>query len=73
MDGFGAGGFDGHEDVGEVEVAVGVGGFADADSFVREVDVSGVGVGFGVDGDGFDTELMKCPDDADGDFSTIGD
>ncbi len=73
VDGVGTGDLGCGDDGRNVEVAVGGLWGADADGFVGELDVEAVAVGLGVDGDGADAHLVACADDAQGDFSAIGD
>jgi hypothetical protein len=46
--------------------------FADADGFVRELDVHGVGVGFRINRDGADVQFFAGADDPNGNFAAIG-
>jgi hypothetical protein len=73
MDRVGAGDFGGADHRRHVQVAVGAACRADADVFVRELDVELVFVRFGEDGDGLDAELAARVDDAQGHFAAIRD
>ena len=57
----------------DLQVALGAGSGADADGLIGELDVHGVDVRLGIDGDGFDIEFLAGADDAEGDFTAVGD
>src|SRR5215831_9006976 len=61
------------DDGGDVEIAVGAPRRADADVFVRKLDVERVFVGLGVHRDGLDAELLARIDDAESHFAAIRD
>ena len=61
------------DDPGDVQVAVGAGGLADADRPVGQLQVGGVAVGLRVDGDRLDAQLLAGPDDPQGDLAAVGD
>ena len=73
MDGVDVGDFGGGDDGGHVEIAVGGARRADADGLVGEADVERVAVGLAVDGDGANAELTARVEDAQRDFTAIGD
>ena len=73
MDGVGAAGDGGRDDVGDREVRLRGRGVADADGLVRQLDVEAVLVGGGVDGDSGEAELLAGADDADGDLAAVCD
>ena len=73
MDGVDVGDLGGADDAAHLQVALAAGAGADADGFVRHVDVHGVHVGFGIHSDSFDIEFFAGADDADGDLTTVGD
>ena len=50
-----------------------MGGRADADGFIGQIDEQGVLVGFGINGDGLDAHLAGGLDDAAGDFAAVCD
>jgi hypothetical protein len=64
--------FGGANEAVNLEIALGCGGFADADGFVGYLHVHGVDVGFGVDGDGADVQFLAGANDADSDFAAVG-
>jgi hypothetical protein len=61
------------DDRGDVEVALGAGGRADADRLVGLAQVERIGVGRGVDGHGLDAELAAGADHALCDLAPVGD
>jgi len=73
MDGVHIGDLRRADDAADLQVALAAGAGADADGFIRQMDVHGVHVCLGINGDGFDIELFAGADDADGDLTTIGD
>ena len=62
----------GGDDPGDVQVAVGAGGLADADGAVGQVEVRGVAVGLGIDRDDLDAQLLARADDPEGDLTAVG-
>ena len=72
VDGVGAGGLCGFDDGFDVEVG-GDSPALEGDGFVGDAGVEGGGVVFGVDGDGVEAEVCGGSDDADGDFTPVGD
>mmetsp|Transcript_29948 Transcript_29948/g.96097 ORF Transcript_29948/g.96097 Transcript_29948/m.96097 type:complete len:333 (+) Transcript_29948:899-1897(+) len=58
--------------VGNVEVRLAGSSLAHADSLVRELHVEAVLVDEGVNGHGLEAELLARPDNANGDFTTVG-
>ena len=73
MDGTGIGDFGGGNEVGDVEVRKAAGGRTNADGFVSKANVEAIFVGSGVNGDSGDTHFTAGPDDAEGNFSSVGD
>ena len=73
MDGVDVGNLGRTDHRGNVEVALGELGRTDADGLVGEADVEGVAVGFAVDCDRTDAEFLAGTNDAESDFSAIGD
>ena len=73
MDGVDVGDFRRADDAVDAEVAFVAGGFADADGFVGQLDVHGIGVRLRINRDGADVQFLAGADDADGDFSAVGD
>ena len=72
MDGVGAGDLAGGEQARDVQVALGRGRRADADTLVGEPHVHGVGIGRRVHGDGGDAELLAGALDAQRDLAPVG-
>ena len=62
----------GGDDPGDVQVAVGAGGLADADRPVGQRQVRRVAVGLRVDGDDLDAQLLAGADDPQGDLAAVG-
>jgi hypothetical protein len=62
----------GGDDVGNVEVAFAAGGLANADAFVRELDMEGVFVNGGMDGHSGDPQFLTTAENTKGDFTPIG-
>ena len=56
-----------------VDIALRCGLSAEGERLVREPNVEGVAVEFGVHGHGGDAHLLACPDDPDGDLTTVCD
>ena len=73
MDGVHVGDFRGADDGGDVQVAAGALGRADADGLVGETHVRAVTVGFRIDGDRLDSQFLAGADDANGNLAPIGD
>ena len=59
-------------DGGNVQVALLGLGAADADRFIRELDVQALPVGLGVDRHGADVHLLAGADDPDGNLAAVG-
>ena len=72
VDGVGARGVGGGDDVVGAEIAVAGGGEADVVGFVGEGNVEGVLVGVGIDGDGAQAHAAGGADDPAGDFAAVG-
>ena len=60
------------DDAGDGEVGLRARPRADADLFVREVEVARVAVGLGIDRDRIDVHLASGPQDAQGDLAPVG-
>ena len=60
------------DQAGDVQVAVGARGLADADGPVGQREVRGVAVGLGVDGDDLDAQLLAGSDDPESDLAAVG-
>ena len=73
MDRLHIGDFGGGDDAGDVEIAFGRRGVADADRLIGQLEIGGVLVGGGIDDGGLDAHLAAGADDPQGDFSAIGD
>ena len=73
MDRNGVGDLCSADDVGDLQIALGRGRWADTDRFVSKQDMLEVAVGLGMHGNGLDTELAACALDTQGDFATVGD
>ena len=73
VDGVDVGDLGGGDDAGDVEIAVGRPGGADADRLVRQADVGGIAVGGGIDGDGLDPELVGSTKDPQRYLPAVGD
>ena len=73
MDGVDVGDLGGADHGGNVEVAAGALGRADADGLVGEAHVQAVAVGLRVDGDRADAQFLAGADDAQGDLAAVGD
>ena len=71
MDGVDVGDLGGGDDGGDVEVALGGAGRADADGLVGELDMQAVPVGLAVDGDGADAHLAAGGDHPQRDLTPI--
>ena len=56
---------------GNVQIAVGAGGLADADGAIGKLQVRRVAVGLGIDRDHLDAQLLAGPNDSQGDFTTV--
>jgi signal transduction histidine kinase len=69
----GAGPLGGGDDLGNDEVGVGAGCAVQTDGFVSKPDVLCVDVLIGIDGDGGDSRVFRGADDANGDFTAVGD
>jgi len=65
--------FRGADNAVDAKVTLGRSGLADANGLVRHLDVHGVGVNLRIDRDGADVQFFAGADDADGNFSAIGD
>ena len=72
MDGVDVGDFGSGDDGGDIEIAVGGARRADADGFVGKADVERVAVGLAVDGDGADAEFPASIQNAQRNFTAIG-
>ena len=72
MNRLGAGGAGSFDDAGNVQIAVARRGRPDRVGSVRGLDVQRVGVGFGIDRDRLDPQPSGGPDDAAGDFASVG-
>ena len=72
MDGVDVGNFSSGDDGGNIQVAFGKAGWPDADGFVGKANMERVAVGFTVDGDGAHAELAAGVQDAQRNFSAIG-
>ena len=73
MNGIHVGDFRRADDAVNAQIAFGGGRLADANGLVGHLDVHGIGVDFRIDRDGADIQFLAGADDADGDFSAIGD
>jgi hypothetical protein len=73
VDGIDISDFGGANDAIDAQIALRRGSFTDADGFVGHVNVHRIGVSLGIDGYGSDVEFLARADDADGDFTAIGD
>ena len=73
VDRLGAGDLAGGDDRGDVQVALGRRGGADADALVGQPHPHGAGVGLGVHGDGGDAHLLAGAVDAERDLAPVGD
>ena len=73
VDGVGVGDFGGADDGGNVEIAATTPSGADTDGLVGETHMEAVAVGLGVDGHRLDAEFFAGADNAEGDFSPVGD
>ena len=73
MDRIRAGDFRSGDDAVDLQVRFLAGCWADADRFVSELDVHRVHVRLGINGDGFDIKFAAGADDAEGNFTAIGD
>ena len=73
MDGIRIGDFRSGDDIGDVEVALGTLGRADADGLIRKADVKAFRIRGGVHGHRLDAHLLARADDPQGDFATVGD
>ena len=72
MDGFHIRNFRGTDDPVDLEIAFRTGRFANADRFIRQLDVERIGVGLGVDGHTADAEFLAGADDAHRNFTPVG-
>jgi hypothetical protein len=72
MDGVRTGDLGGGDDPVDFEVGFLAGGGSNADRFIGELNVHGIHVGFGINGDGLDIKLATGADDAESDFTAIG-
>ncbi len=72
MDGVGTADDGGGDNSGDVQVGFGGGRRTNTDCFVGEPDVEAVFIGFGVDGDGFDAHFAAGANDAECNFSAVG-
>ena len=73
MDGIDVGDLGRADDAVDLQVAIGAGRRADADGFVGELNVERIDVGLGENSDGFYAEFAAGPQNAQGNFATIGD
>ena len=73
MDGVDVGDFRGGDDSGDIEITVRGARRADADGLVGKAHVKRVAVGLAVDGDSTNAEFSAGVDDAQCDFTAIGD
>ena len=73
MNGISLGNLSGCNDAVGLEITLGTGTRADANGFVRKLDVHGIDIGLRIDGDGFDSEFATGADDAEGNFPPVGD
>ena len=73
MDGIRAGDFAGRDDLVNVEIAVTRGRRTDADTFVSKAHMHGICVSRRMDGYSRDAQFAAGPQDAQGDFTTVGD
>jgi len=73
VDGLGARGLGGSQNLGGVQIGFAGRGRADQDGLIGLADVQRLGIGFGIDGDGPDAHAAGSPEDATGDLATIGD
>jgi len=65
--------FSGADDGRNVQVAFFGGGWANTDRFIGQFDVLGIGVSGGVHRHGFDAQFPAGPQNAQGDFASVGD
>jgi len=72
MDGVGVGQLGSADDGPGIEITLIAGAGPDADIFVREADVQRIAIRFGVNGHGGDAQFFAGADDAQGDFSAVG-